>query len=68
LRAIEGYLRGTDDVVLVGTADDVILGPGEVEWLEGVFGERARIFPTGGHCGSMDQREFVATMLELVAG
>ena len=28
-------------------------------WLEDVFGDRARIFPTGGHCGSMDQREFV---------
>ena len=35
-------------------------------WLEDVFGERARIFPTGGHCGSMDQREFVREMLELI--
>lgn len=67
LRSIEGYLHGADRVVLVGTADDPILAPGEVAWLESVFGERARIFPTGGHCGSMDQREFVAAMLELVA-
>lgn len=66
LRSIEGYLRATPGVVLVGTADDLILRPGEVDWLEQVFGERARIFPTGGHCGSMDQREFVAAMRELL--
>ena len=52
-------------VVLVGTQDDVILSRAEVLWLQDVFGERARIFPTGGHCGSMDQREFVRAMLEL---
>lgn len=67
LRSIEGYLRSADSVVLVGTADDLILAPGEIEWLDSVFGERARIFPTGGHCGSMDQRQFVAAMLELIA-
>ena len=49
--------------MLLGHADDVILSRAEVPWLEDVFGERARIFPTGGHCGSMDQREFVREML-----
>jgi hypothetical protein len=66
LRSIEDYLRGSDRVVLLGTEDDPILARGEVQWLENVFGERARIFPTGGHCGSMDQREFVRAMLELI--
>ena len=46
--------------------DDVILSRDEMLWLEDVFGERARIFPTGGHCGSMDQREFVREMLRLI--
>lgn len=68
LRPIEAYLRRSPRVVLVGTADDPILARGQVAWLEEVFGERARIFPTGGHCGSMDQREFVAAMLELLRG
>lgn len=67
LYAIDGYLRRAERVVMLGTADDVILAPGEIDYLEDVFGERARIFPTGGHCGSMDQREFVAAMLELLA-
>ena len=66
LRTIEDYLRSSDRVVMLGTENDVILAPGEIEWLENVFGERARIFPTGGHCGSMDQREFVRAMLELI--
>jgi Alpha/beta hydrolase family len=66
LRRIEPYLRAAERVVMLGTQDDVILAPGEVAWLQDVFGERARIFPTGGHCGSMDQREFVAAMLELM--
>jgi hypothetical protein len=68
LRRFEGYLRSARRVVMLGTQDDIILAPGEVAWLEDVFGERARIFPTGGHCGSMDQREFVAAMLELLKG
>ena len=63
---IEGYLRRDPRVVMLGTQDDVILSRDEVLWLEDVFGERARIFPTGGHCGSMDQREFVREMLRLI--
>ena len=59
LQSIECYLRQDQRVVLVGTQDDVILSRAEIFWLQDVFGERARLFPTGGHCGSMDQREFV---------
>jgi hypothetical protein len=66
LRSIEDYLRQDQRVVLLGTQDDVILSRDEMLWLENVFGERARIFPTGGHCGSMDQREFVREMLRLI--
>jgi hypothetical protein len=67
LRAIEPYLRRSPRVVMLGTQDDIILQRGEVQWLNDVFGERSRIFPTGGHCGSIDQREFVAAMYELLA-
>jgi hypothetical protein len=66
LRSLEGYLRQDQRVVMLGTQDDVILSRSEMFWLENVFGERARIFPTGGHCGSMDQREFVREMLQLI--
>lgn len=66
LRRIEGYLRSDPNIVLLGTQDDIILSREEVLWLADVFGGRARLFPTGGHCGSMDQREFVAEMLKLL--
>ena len=66
MRPIEQFLRTDPRLVLVGTQDDVILSRDEVNWLENVFGERSRIFPTGGHCGSMDQREFIRAMLELL--
>ncbi|MGE3294606.1 MAG: alpha/beta hydrolase [Geminicoccaceae bacterium] len=66
LRRIEGYLRSDPNVILLGTQDDIILSREEVLWLADVFGKRARLFPTGGHCGSMDQREFVAEMLRLL--
>ena len=66
LRRIEGYLRRDPRIVLLGTQDDIILSREEMLWLADVFGERARLFPTGGHCGSMDQREFVAEMLKLL--
>ena len=66
LRAIEPYLRRDQRVVMLGTQDDVILSRAEMLWLQDVFGERSRLFPTGGHCGSMDQREFVREMLRLI--
>jgi hypothetical protein len=44
-------------------ADDIILAPGELEYLEQVFGDRAQIYPTGGHCGNMDYRDNVAYMM-----
>lgn len=66
LRQIEAYLRSDPRIVLLGTQDDVILSREEVLWLADVFGDRARLFPTGGHCGSMDQREFVEEMLKLL--
>jgi hypothetical protein len=66
LYPIEGFLRQDPRVVMLGTQDDVILSRDEMLWVADVFGERARIFPTGGHCGSMDQREFVREMLRLL--
>jgi hypothetical protein len=60
LRAIEDYLRTSEKIYLVTNKDDVILATGEVEYLQDVFAERAKIFPRGGHCGNMDRLNFVA--------
>ncbi len=60
LHAIEDYLKTSDKILLVTNADDLILAAGEVEYLQSVFTERAKIFPRGGHCGNMDRASFIA--------
>jgi pimeloyl-ACP methyl ester carboxylesterase len=59
LNAIEGFLRTARNVALFTNEDDIILAPGELDYLEHVFGDRATIFPTGGHLGNYAQHQFV---------
>jgi pimeloyl-ACP methyl ester carboxylesterase len=63
LKSFEDYLRTTDKVGLSHNRDDIIMADGEIEWLEDVFGDRAKIWPRGGHCGNMAYRENVEHML-----
>jgi hypothetical protein len=53
LYPIEEYLRNSPKIGLIGNEDDIILLPGEIDYLRDVFGNRATIFPRGGHCGNM---------------
>ncbi len=63
LTSIEGYLKNSKKITMMGNADDVILEPGEIEFFPRVFGDRATIYPYGGHCGNMDYRDNVAHMI-----
>jgi predicted alpha/beta-fold hydrolase len=63
LAAIRDFLGTSPQIGVVTAEDDIILAPGEVRFFEGVFGARARIFPTGGHGGSMEQRDVVAEII-----
>ena len=62
LRNIEHYLSKAAKISVVTNADDVILAENEVDYLREVFGERAKIFERGGHCGNMDRKSFVDYM------
>jgi len=64
LVAIEDYLRDNEDVGVMTNSDDIILGPGDVDYLRDVFADRARIFPYGGHCGNMEYADNVEYMLD----
>ena len=68
LRTLEPYLRGTDTIGLMHNADDIILVPGEIQYLEGVFGARARIFPTGGHLGNVFHPEVARDIVGFLTG
>ena len=65
LTTIEDYLHKTKKIEVMTNADDIILEPGEVDFFPRVFGDRAKIYPTGGHCGNMDYRDNVAYMVNV---
>ncbi len=68
LRSIEDYLRNSEKIHVVHNADDLILAPGEIDFFREVFGSRARIYPTGGHCGNIDYQQNVKYMLDIFTG
>ncbi len=68
LKAIEPYLRSSAKIGLIHNEDDIIMAPGEIDWLRQVFGDRARIYPNGGHCGNMGHATNVAHMLAFFTG
>ena len=67
LRSIESYLEQADRVGVVTNADDIILAPGDLEYLRQLFGDRATIFPRGGHCGNIQERQMAAAMTDWIA-
>jgi len=68
LHVIESYLRNSGKIGLIHNEDDIILMPGQIDYLQGLFGDRARIFPTGGHMGNMLHPDVVSFMIEFLAG
>jgi len=64
LKSIGDYLKRTQKIGVLTNADDIILGPGDLEFLRQEFGARATIFPRGGHCGNIDHREVAAAMTQ----
>ncbi len=64
LQGIEGYLKNSDKIAVMHNEDDIILKPGEIDYLKKVFGNRAQIYPRGGHCGNLDHRVNVEHMLD----
>ena len=65
LTSIEDYLRNTDKVEVMTNEDDLILEPGEIDFFRRVFGDRATIYPKGGHFGNLAYRDNVAHMVSV---
>lgn len=63
LHSISDYLRHSEKIGMMTNEDDIILAPGEVEFLRETFGDRAQIYPRGGHCGNMEYPDNVAYMV-----
>ncbi|MFQ5643977.1 MAG: alpha/beta hydrolase [Thiogranum sp.] len=65
LSSIEDYLRSADKIEVMHNKNDLILEPGEIDFFPRVFGERAKIYPTGGHLGNMEYRDNVEYMVNV---
>jgi hypothetical protein len=66
LPSIQGYLQSADNIFVMHNQDDVILAPGEINFFSQVFGDRAKIYPWGGHLGNMMYRDNTAHMVEVI--
>jgi len=64
LTHIQDYLRNSPKISVIHNEDDIILEPGEIDFFRDVFGDRAKIYPYGGHCGNMSYRDNVAHMID----
>ncbi|HJW31244.1 MAG TPA: hypothetical protein VJ508_18580, partial [Saprospiraceae bacterium] len=64
LASIEDYLKHADKIGVVTNQDEIILAPGELDFLRRIFGQRLRVYPYGGHLGNMNYTENVAYMLQ----
>ncbi len=65
LAALEPYFKTTDKIEVMHNVDDIILEPGEIDFFPRVFGDRAKIYPKGGHCGNMAHKDNVAHMINV---
>ena len=66
LSSIRSYLQNADNIFVMHNEDDIILAPGEIDFFRDVFGERAKIYPWGGHLGNMMFVENTAHMVGVI--
>lgn len=66
LYGLEDYLKNTKKIGLLHNEDDVIMAPGQVHYLQNLFGDRAKIFPTGGHCGNISHPDAARFMVNFL--
>lgn len=63
LESIEDFLKRTPTIGVMTNQDDIILAPGDLDYLRRIFGSRLKVYPRGGHLGNMEYRDNVAHML-----
>jgi len=64
LRSIEEYLKSSVKFGVMTNENDFILTGAERDYLRMLFGERARIYPRGGHLGNLEYKENLAYMVD----
>jgi hypothetical protein len=64
IRNIEVYLKSSDKFGVMANENDFILTGAELVYLQQLFGERAKVYPRGGHLGNLEYKENLAYMVD----
>ena len=64
LYALSDYLRDTPKIAVMHNADDIILGSGDLGFLQRHFVDRLFLYPVGGHLGNLNFRDNAVDILE----
>lgn len=67
LGSIRDFLSSNDRLFAIHNADDIILEAGEIDFFRPVFGDRVRIFPTGGHLGNLSARTVIEHIVQTLS-
>ena len=63
LWSIDGYLRSSAKFGVMANENDFLMTPAELAYLKQLFGERAKVYPRGGHLGNLEYKENLAYMV-----
>lgn len=63
LKSIDDYLRSSLNIGVMTNENDFILAADERAYLKDLFGERAKVYPRGGHLGNLGFTENIAYMI-----
>ena len=64
LKSIEEYLKSSTKFGVMTNENDFILTKGDLDYLRQLFGERAKIYPRGGHLGNLEYKDNLAYMVD----
>ena len=68
LQSIESFLRNNPDIAALTNADDFILTADNYRFIAETFGERAFLYPHGGHGGNLQYLDVVKQILAFMEG
>ena len=68
LHAIDPYIRSSNKIFALTNADEIILAPGELDYLRTQLGNRIHVYPFGGHCGNMSYHDNVRDIIAVFRG
>jgi hypothetical protein len=68
LYAIEDFLKSNNNIHMVTNANEIILAPGEMDYMKSIMGNRLMVYPGGGHCGNINHKTNVNDMINFFKG